>query len=516
MCASAAQVIAACASVSSISSAASSSRSAARPGRQRACRAPTSAAASGWGSPSRRAIATASSAVARTSASGTWAAKLRWTAIRARTCARIGESSVGQPAQGLLQQRDVLGVLDAVLLPRAAGVPERGAGEGRRVAGGAGGDRGAGEAGARRLPLAGVRLGGGQRVLQPGELGPVGVLVAPPQPRRCVEQPDRLVVGEPGGGLRGGALGVRDGAVGRPRPGGAEMPRQLGEPGVGPRAMELLDRLADPQMQPRPPGRRQLGLERRAQQRVGERVAPGRARDLGQQRAAHRGVEHVEQLVLGEAGDALEQLEVEVAADQGGDAEHAAGVLGQPADPGRDDVAHALGHARVGDPRAVELRQMARELLDEERVAAGLRVDRGDGAGRRVAADQLGDLPLVHAVEAQPRQLAPALQLGEQLRQRVARLQLGVAERAHHQDRARAAAPGRGGGRAAATSGRPSAGRRRSSAPGPARRAGARPPRRRRTSGGGASRARPPAAGRRGPAGARGSRAAAWPARGRP
>ena len=36
---------------------------------------------------------------------------------------------LGQPPQGLLQQRDVLGVLDAELLPGAAGVPERRAGE---------------------------------------------------------------------------------------------------------------------------------------------------------------------------------------------------------------------------------------------------------------------------------------------------------------------------------------------------------------------------------------------------
>ncbi len=78
---------------------------------------------------------------------------------------------------------------------------------------------------------------------------------------------------------------------------------------------------------------------------------------------------------------------------------------------------------------------MARELLDEERVAARLGVDRGDGAGRRVAADQLRDLALVHAVQAHARQLAPALELGEQLRQRVPRLQLGVAERADDQDR---------------------------------------------------------------------------------
>ena len=248
----------------------------------------------------------------------------------------------GQQVQRLLQQRDVLGVLDAVLLPGAAGVPERRAGEGLRGPGGAGGDRGAGEARARRLPLAGVRLGGGQRVLELGELGRVGVLVAAPQPDRAAQQPDRLVVGEPGVRLRGGAPGVGDGAVGRPRPGGAEVPRQLGQPGIRPRAVELLDRLADPPVQPRPPGRRQLGLERRAQQGVGERVAAGRARDLHEQRAAHGGVEDVEQLVLGEAGDALEQLEVEVAADQRGDAEHATGVLGQAADARRDHVAHAL------------------------------------------------------------------------------------------------------------------------------------------------------------------------------
>ncbi len=155
--------------------------------------------------------------------------------------------------------------------------------------------------------------------------------------------------------LRGGPLGVGDGAVGRPRPGGAEVPCQLREPRIGTRLVDALDRLADPQVRPRAPGRRELALERGAQQRVRERVAAGRARDLHQQRAAHGRVEDVEQLVLGQAGDRLEQVEVEVAADQRGDAEHGAGVLGQPADAGRDHVAHALRHARGGDRRAVEL-----------------------------------------------------------------------------------------------------------------------------------------------------------------
>ena len=348
-----------------------------------------------------------------------------------------------QPLQGLLQQRDVLGVHDAELVPRPAGVPERRAGERARVAGLAGGDRGTAEARARLLPVAGVGLGGRQRVLQPRELRRVAVLVAPPQRDRRAQQPRRLLVGEPADGLRRGALGVADGAVRAAWPGGAEVPRQLGEPGIRPRAVQLLDRLADPQVQPRPPGRRQLGLERRPQQRVGERVAPGRARDLDQQRAAHRGVEHVEQLVLGQAGDALEHVEVEVAADQRGDAEHAAGVLGQAAHPGRDDVADPLrspqGAVAAQAGGTVDLDEVADEMLDEERVAARLVVDRPHGRARRVLAvpglDEPAHLLLVHAVEPQPRHLARALELGEQLGQRMPGVQLVGPERADQEDR---------------------------------------------------------------------------------
>ena len=266
---------------------------------------------------------------------------------------------------------------------------------------------------------------------------------SPPQRDRRTEQAGRLFVGEPADGLRGGALGVRDGAIRAARPGAAEVPRQLGEPRLGPCAMELLDRLADPQVQPRPPGRRQLGLERRAQQRMGEGVAPGGARDLDQQRASHGGIEHVEQLVLGEAGDTLEHLEVEVAADQGGDAEHAAGVLGQAAHPSRDDVADSLRSAEGTVPAQargpVDLHEVTDEMLDEERIAARLVVDGADGRPRRVLAvpglDEPAHLPLVHAVETHPRHLAPSLELGEQRVQRMAGVQLVVPERADQQDR---------------------------------------------------------------------------------
>ena len=227
---------------------------------------------------------------------------------RASTCARIGESSAGSRSQRLLQQRDVLGVLDAVLLPGAAGVPERRAGEGVRGPGGAGGDRGAGEARARRLPLAGVRLGGGQRVLELGELGRVGVLVAAPQRR------SRRPAAAPPRRRRAGSAPARRPARRRRRrgrpPRGPAAPKcraSSASHGSGRASWSALDRLADPQVQPRAPGRRELGLERGAQQRVGERVAAGRARDLHQQRAAHGGVEDVEQLVLGQAGDRLEQ-----------------------------------------------------------------------------------------------------------------------------------------------------------------------------------------------------------------
>jgi hypothetical protein len=119
--------------------------------------------------------------------------------------------------------------------------------------------------------------------------------------------------------------------------------------------MEVLDRLADAAVQARPPRRRELGFERRAQQRVGEGVAPRSAGQLDDERGAHGRVEDVQQLVFAGVDDALEQVEVEVATDQRGDAEHPPGGLGQAGDAPADDVAHA--------PRDVEVARAAEAVL---------------------------------------------------------------------------------------------------------------------------------------------------------
>jgi hypothetical protein len=106
---------------------------------------------------------------------------------------------------------------------------------------------------------------------------------------------------------------------------------------------------------------------------------------------------------------------------------------------------------------------VADELLDEERVAARLRADDADGGGLDVTAvrglDQLGHFALVHAVEPDPGDRTVALDVGDEVRQRMPRLS-SVSRNVPTMSTRPSCGCGRGAGRAAATSGRPSAGRR--------------------------------------------------------
>ena len=255
-------------------------------------------------------------------------------------------------------------------------------------------------------------------------------------------------------------------------PAAAKWRARLDEERVEVVAVARLDRLADAAVEARAAGGGQVLLERLAQQRVGERVAPGHARGLDQDARAHGGVEGVEQLVLGHVDDALEHRQLELAADQRRDLKHALRALGQPRDAALDHVAQAVGHreaaALAAVARVAALLQVAHELLDEERVAVGLVADRLHGRVRRRlavrVAHQRGHLVQVEALEVQPRQRAVALQVGQRLEQRVAGRQLVVAVGAEQQHRRVAQRARPAGAAAAATSGRPSAGRRGSAA----------------------------------------------------
>ena len=156
-----------------------------------------------------------------------------------------------------------------------------------------------------------------------------------------------------------------------------------------------------------------------------ERVAPGRAGDLHQDARAHGRVEQIEQVVLGHVDDPLEQAQVEVAADQRGHPQHGAAVAREPRDPAHDHVAQPGAHAHPG------LVAVADELLDEERVAVRLLAQLAGGVRRR--AGELGHLGGVEAAQRDPRERPVALEVGEDLGQRVVLVELGVAVGAEQQ-----------------------------------------------------------------------------------
>ena len=260
-------------------------------------------------------------------------------------------------------------------------------------------------------------------------------------PARALERVERaarelggVLEREPLGGVVGGHDGVLDRAHDRVRSGRGEVARERGEPGIDAVGVAHGDRVADAAVQARAARLGQAVLERRAQQRVGERVLARAPARLDQQPGLDGRVEHVEQRPLVDVDDVLEQLELEVAADQRRGAEHGLGLVGQPRDAAGDHVAQPRRDAVADARRALDgqaaLGQVAGELLDEERVAVRLGADRG-GLGRAV--EQLGDLVLREPLEVQARQRALALEVGERLQQRMARPELVVAVGADEQ-----------------------------------------------------------------------------------
>ena len=188
---------------------------------------------------------------------------------------------------------------------------------------------------ARLLPAAGQPQRAGELAQQPRALGLVDRLVALAGGQRGARQVDDLVVGQPRLGLLGGAQRVGDRALDLLGPGGGEVAGELGQVRVDRVAVARLDRLADPAVEARAAGRGQVVLERLAQQRVGERVAPGRRRSppRGCPRARRRrACRAARPRRCSTTRSSTGQLEV--AADQRRDLEHALGALGQAADRG--------------------------------------------------------------------------------------------------------------------------------------------------------------------------------------
>ena len=162
---------------------------------------------------------------------------------------------------------------------------------------------------------------------------------------------------------------------------------QLADPDPGAIPAEVLQGLGHLPVRPGPAGGTQVFVQGVLDEGVGEGVAPGGVGQLAHQGHGGRGVEDVEQLVLGGLGRPGQEIEIEVPTDDRRQRQHPPGVLAQSHHPGPDHLAHAVGQghrvqgvlrrppSRRRPDRWRRSRQMAQHLAHEEGVAVGLSID---------------------------------------------------------------------------------------------------------------------------------------------
>ena len=181
----------------------------------------------------------------------------------------------------------------------------------------------------------------------------------------------------------------------------------------------LGQRLRDAAVQVGAPRGRQLLDERVSHERVREREPLG-SRQLPQQARPQGVVERVQHRLLRLARSRPHELRVELGAGDRGELEQPSCALREPAGTCGDDVAHG-----VRERDRLALPRMLRQLANEERVPTGSLAQR-TGRGRirarpRQRLDDGGDRRLVEPVQGHPDDRPVAPDIGERLRQRVAR-----------------------------------------------------------------------------------------------
>jgi hypothetical protein len=252
-------------------------------------------------------------------------------------------------------------------------------------------------------------------------------------------QPHRLFVGQ----RRDGAV-TRQARVARGRIRVAPLEvvvGELGGVGLGMRRVEPLERLPGPPVGPGAPAGRKLVVERVADERVREPEAPACLGYLDQHVGGYRGVEHLERLIASRLAEAPQGRGRELPPEDRCTHEHVGALLRQVGqalcdhlpDGVRDGRTAALGAAQasLGD-------QQLDQLVDEERIAVGLAVNR---RGQRVGVldlrrqrDEAGDVELAQAAQRQPASRVVPGELGQRRPQRVVAQQLDVSIRDEDED----------------------------------------------------------------------------------
>ena len=176
----------------------------------------------------------------------------------------------------------------------------------------------------------------------------------------------------------GGALGVAD------RQRLEEMVRELGEVRLRVIGVELLERRCDPAVQREAATRAQLVVQGVANQGVREAQAPGSARHVDDDARRGRLVEQLEDVPAGAFAHPLERIDPELATEDRRHDQELVAILREVAETPADRLPHPLGNG--GPPRCkvaagrqpALLREQPDDLVEEQRVAVGLRVDRRD------------------------------------------------------------------------------------------------------------------------------------------
>jgi hypothetical protein len=274
---------------------------------------------------------------------------------------------------------------------------------------------------ARACRVAGRRLRVGQ---QPLDQGPPGAMIRPfrQQPQR------RRVIARRGRGRR--RLELSSGGVEQVDRARVSGPRRVldvvGEPHrPGPATPE---RVCGPRMRAQPPAARGGHVDGVAHHRMAERE-PARSTARPHQRVCEQLVERAQRGRVGQLGHRGGQVGVERVTGDGRGFEHGPGLGRQVSELGGQRGGDRRGDRAVGHDVAAAGRRLARagELLEVERVAARLAVDR-----RRGVPDELCRVRLAERTRLQARHARLAHGAGERRGERCGQLSLARCQGEQH------------------------------------------------------------------------------------
>jgi hypothetical protein len=217
---------------------------------------------------------------------------------------------------------------------------------------------------------------------------------------------------------------------------------ELGEVRFRIGGMDGLERVARAPVQVRTPGGAQLEVERVANQDMGEGDAVARARGVDQHALGDGLLQEVDHPRARQSRKLRQLADPEDAAEDRGLHQQLVACPGQVTESTSGRLANALGNDQPGTRlvNATFRQEQAHDLADEERVAFGLHVDRGEHVVRRLfVGDELDvapDLGGRHSLESDAVRVPFARQLRERDHERLAHPGVHVAVRREQQQSA--------------------------------------------------------------------------------